>query len=105
MNQRWYEGKTALIADASSSLGRAFAKTLAALGTHLILLERSRSTLGELAATLSQVYAVQVDVLVADLAEERAVQQVSCGVEQLGRRIDILINAAGLETPDRKSVV
>jgi short-subunit dehydrogenase len=106
MNQRWYEGKTALIAGASSSLGKAFAKTLAALGTHLILLERSPSTLHELAATLSQVYAVQVDVLVADLGREGAARQVSTDLVQGGRRIDILVNNTGLGgegTPEMRS--
>ena len=101
MNQRWFEGKTALITGASSRIGTAFARALAALGTHLILVERSQNTLHELAATLSKVHAVHVEVMVADLGQEGAVQQISTRVEQLGRRVDVLINNAefGTERP------
>ena len=37
VNRTLYEGKTALITDASSDIGKAFAETLAKCGTHLIL--------------------------------------------------------------------
>ena len=98
MNQRWYEGKTALITGASSSMGRAFAQALAARGTHLILVDRSQNTLPELAATLSKVHAVHVEVMVADLSQEGAVQQIPIRVDQLGRRVDVLVNNAGFGT-------
>lgn len=79
---RWLEGKTTVIVNASSELGQAFALALARRGAHLILVTRQVEQMQALAATLSQVNAVAVQVLAADGRHDGAAQQLSAAVKQ-----------------------
>ncbi|WP_432840136.1 SDR family NAD(P)-dependent oxidoreductase [Dactylosporangium sp. CA-092794] len=90
--------QTALITGASSGLGAAFARELAARGAHLILVARSRDKLEALAARLRAADRVRVDVLPADLTRPDAVTRLGAQVDALGRGVDILINDAGFGT-------
>jgi short-subunit dehydrogenase len=60
--------KTALITGASSGIGSIFARTLAAQGTHLILVARSLDKLRVLATTLAKEHHIRAEVLTADLS-------------------------------------
>ena len=93
-----YTGKTALITGASSGIGATFARTLAAQGTHLILVARSQDKLRDLARTLATQHHIRAEVLTADLSRQEAGQQLFAATEQLGLTIDILINNAGFAT-------
>jgi len=93
-----YTGKTALITGASSGIGTAFARALAAQGTHLILVARSEDKLRDLATTLTTQHTIRVDVLSADLSRPEAGQKLFAATQQLGLPIDILINNAGFGT-------
>ncbi len=93
-----YTGKTALITGASSGIGAAFARALAAQGTHLILVARSEDKLRDLATTLATQHNVRADVLSADLSRPEAAQELFGSTQQLGLPIDILINNAGFGT-------
>jgi hypothetical protein len=94
-----YEGKTALISDAATPLGLAFAEEVAKRGTHLILVACASGSLPVLARRLSLWYAVQVDVLIADVSEVDAVQAVYQAVQQRGLRVDLLITTSGEIAP------
>ncbi len=87
-----FNGKTALITGASSGIGEQMARQLAAGGCHLILVARRTDRLDALASELG---AVTVDVITADLADPLAVDDVFERTQALGRQVDILINNAG----------
>jgi uncharacterized protein len=88
------QSRTALITGASSGIGAVFARKLAANGHNLVLVGRRRERLDALSAEIRQQMPVAVDVLVADLAEEKGIQQVERCIEDLGQ-LDLLINNAG----------
>lgn len=93
-----YTGKTALITGASSGIGAAFARVLAAQGTHLILVARSEDKLRDLATTLSAQHAIRAEVLATDLSLLDTGQKLFTATQQLDLPVDILINNAGFGT-------
>ncbi|HLH60984.1 MAG TPA: SDR family oxidoreductase [Ktedonobacteraceae bacterium] len=93
-----YQGKTALITGASSGIGAAFARILAAKGMHVILLARSEDKLRELADEIVGQFGVRAEVIAIDLGCEGAVQDVYEEVQRRGLNVDLLINNAGFAT-------
>lgn len=89
-------GKVVLVTGASSGIGRAVAKTLAAEGVKLALVGRSAERLGAVAAQIGESNAL---ALAADLTKAGEVDRVV--KETLARfgRIDILLPNAGLYIP------
>jgi short-subunit dehydrogenase len=90
--------KTALITGASSGIGEAFAKALAAKGTDLILVARSEDKLRALARQLNELYSRRVEVVTADLSVAGSAAKVHAAAEALGMPVDLLINNAGFGT-------
>jgi short-subunit dehydrogenase len=93
-----YAGKTALITGASSGIGAAFARALAAQGAHLILVARSEAKLRDLATGLSAQHTIRAEALPCDLSRPQAGQQVFAATLQRGLPVDLLINNAGFAT-------
>ena len=96
-----YTGKTALITGASSGIGAAFAKALAAKGSHLILVARSEEKLHALARQLTNQYAIRVEVIAADLSHVGIAHSMFEETQQRDLTVDILINNAGFGTYGR----
>jgi short-subunit dehydrogenase len=83
---------TALITGATSGIGLAFARTLARRGHDIVLVARDRERLDLVAAELRGCR-VQVDVVVADLADR---SQMAIVEERLRNQpVEILVNNAG----------
>jgi short-subunit dehydrogenase len=94
-----FEGKTALVTGASAGIGRAFARALAASGSHLVLTARREERLRELARELEQAHAVRVTVIPLDLSEPGSAAALAAACEARGARVDVLVNNAGTTDP------
>lgn len=84
-------GKRALVTGASSGIGAAIARELAALGIDLVLTARRRGTLEAVAATCE---GVKIEIISADLGKPDAARTLWDAATANGP-IDILINNAG----------
>lgn len=93
-----YRNKTALITGASTGIGAAFATRLAAMGTHLILVARSKDKLRALAEKLAHQHGIRAEVIVADLSRVGAAHTVFAETQQRGLSVDLLINNAAFGT-------
>src|SRR5262245_5366979 len=89
-------GQTALITGASSGIGAACARALAAHKVRLLLAARRRDRLASLAATLHELGAPAVQTLALDVRERDATLSALQNLPPEWRAVDILINNAGL---------
>src|SRR5690348_13456157 len=86
---------TALITGASSGIGEAFARRLAADGHDLFLVARSEDKLRDLCAELSSAHQVKAQYFALDLTEPNADERCFSETERLDIDVDLLINNAG----------
>src|ERR1700726_2477875 len=87
-----------LITGASSGIGEAFARVLAARGDDLVLVARSAGKLEALAAELTARHNVRVDVVPADLSHSDASDGIVAELTARGIAIGTLVNNAGFGT-------
>ena len=92
-------GKTALITGASRGIGLAIARALADEECNLVLTGRSQSTLSNAARELGR-REISVLPVVCDVRDQLEVEQLLKGVKNRFRRLDILINNAGIAHPN-----
>lgn len=85
---------TALITGASSGIGAAFARQLAARGYNLILVARRQERLAALADELQQRYPVTAEVLPANLTDPADIGRVEACIRDT-ERLAMLVNNAG----------
>ncbi|WP_313516514.1 SDR family oxidoreductase [Pseudomonas sp.] len=85
-----------LITGASSGIGLALAEALARRGRKLILVARQRDALESIACELSQRFGVEVLFRTCDLAEPIQLSGLLHELEQSERRIELLVNNAGI---------
>jgi uncharacterized protein len=95
---RDFAQQTALITGASSGIGAAFARALAARGAHLVLSARSAEKLTTLARELSASHQVQAMALPADLSQPGAGSELAHEIARRGITVDVLVNNAGFGT-------
>ncbi len=88
----------ALVTGASSGIGEAFARRLAAGGTDLVLVARGAEALERLATHLRDTHRVAVDPLAADLSTAAGCATVAARLSDDVPPVDLLINNAGVGT-------
>lgn len=93
-----FKNKTALITGASSGIGAAFARELAAKGSNLVLVARRLDRLENLSSELTENYGVKVAVVAVDLTEDSAVATLRTELKSRGIEVHLLINNAGFGT-------
>jgi hypothetical protein len=92
-------GPTAVVTGASSGIGEAFARRLAAEGYDLILVARRKVRLEKLAEELKASHGVTAEVLAADLTEDADLRKVEERIARAGE-LEFLVNNAGFGTRD-----
>ncbi len=85
--------KTAVITGATAGIGREFAEQLAATGHDLVLVARDESRLAATAQELQEKYAIECEILKADLSKPEDLADVETRVAQ--DDVEVLVNNAG----------
>jgi uncharacterized protein len=92
---RW---RTALVTGASSGIGLELARGLARRGSDLVIAARREDRLEELADELTGAYAIDVEVIAADLTDPEERGRVEHRIRDVAPPIDLLVNNAGFGT-------
>lgn len=95
------EGKVAWVTGAGTGIGRAGAIALAGAGATVILSGRRVTQLENVSGRISNMGGV-ADVKPLDIADVKAVNNVADVILERHGRIDILVNSAGLNKPNRR---
>lgn len=90
------EGKIVFITGASSGIGEACAKEFAKIKANLILAARRKDRLNKLADELEKQYQIKVKCLEVDVRNFDDVQNKFDSLESSWKKVDILLNNAGL---------
>ena len=88
--------KSALITGASEGIGRELSSLLAKDGYNLILVARNKARLEQLATELGNQFKVDSRVIVKDLSQDNAAQEIFDELNAAALPVDVLINDAGL---------
>jgi NADP-dependent 3-hydroxy acid dehydrogenase YdfG len=94
------KGKIAWVTGAGTGIGRAGAVDLAKAGAYVILSGRSESTLKETAKLIAKAKG-KCDVMPLDVSDRKAVDRTAAAILKRHKKIDILVNSAGLNIPKR----
>lgn len=87
--------KTTLITGASSGIGEAFARRLAAQGENVLLVARSEDKLSALCSELGRASNINAQFIALDLTEDDAPAKLLAETVERGLDVELLINNAG----------
>jgi len=87
--------RTALVTGATSGIGYAFCRELAERGNDLVIVARHRARLENVSDELRARYAINVEILAADLSKRAQLRRVADRLADRDRPINLLVNNAG----------
>ena len=90
------KGKIVFITGASSGIGEGCARKFASQGSDLILNARNVAKLEELKVELEAKYGVRICLLPFDVRDRNAATMALASLPEEWKRIDVLVNNAGL---------
>jgi uncharacterized protein len=88
-------GKTALITGAASGIGRELTRLFAKDGYSLVLVDKDSEGLDQLVYGFQNQYGTEATIIVNDLADRHAPEQIYAQTTGQGLQIDVLVNNAG----------
>ena len=94
-------GKLCVVSGATSGVGYEAVKALAAGGANLVLIARNKDKAVRVKDELVHNFGVKVDYFLADFSDLRQVEQVAHQIAARYKRIDVLINSAGIHSTRR----
>lgn len=100
-------GSVALVTGASSGIGEAFCRTLAAKGFSLVAVARREDRLHALKNELEGRHGISVEPIVLDITLPDAAKVVNSHLDERGIQVDLLVNNAGfgllgtIESPEQ----
>jgi len=89
------EASWAIITGASSGIGKALAFEFAAGGFNLLLIARNEAALAEVAAECQAKHRIKTEVVAADLACAKSLEELMAVLERTLREFEVLVNNAG----------
>ncbi len=89
------DSSTALITGASAGIGEAVARELAGRGHGVTLVARREDRLRSIAAELSDRFGIRAEAMAVDLGSDTAREELPRRLEELGLRVEVLVNNAG----------
>lgn len=94
------KGKVAWVTGAGTGIGKAGAIDLARAGAHVVLSGRREDALRETAKAIAKAKG-KCSVVPLDVSDRKAVDKAAAAILKQHKRIDILVNSAGLNIPQR----
>ena len=88
--------KTVFITGVTSGIGEATAYKFAKNNNNLIITGRRKDRLGKLSETLAEKYNIKIKILNFDVRDKEAVNNAISGLSPEWKKIDVLVNNAGL---------
>ena len=95
------DGKVCIVTGATSGVGLAAARRIAQGGGELILVCRNPQKAERVASELRQDFQAKVDIVLADFSEREQVRRAADEILTRHKKIDVLINNAGLHMTTR----
>lgn len=89
-------GPWAVVTGASSGIGEAFARKLAAVGINLVLVARQETRLRRVANTLEAQHGIDTRIVAVDLSQEGFLDKIRAVTDDL--EVGLLVNNAGIAT-------